>query len=137
MPQIDASRIVPRTATGRGNIGSLTDEASNGRFWLPGRYALLTFRVYCSGGSATAGADLTLSVDHRLGARFNRTLWTLKNIGTAGVPFGELRVREDEWHHYIMFDDGSARDIIVAQWTDPDSSDLTDWMIEALLYPVP
>ena len=136
MPAIDPSRIVQVSSVGRGNIGSLTDPQSNGRFSLPGAYALLTFHAYCTGGSATTGADLTISVDHRRGARFDRTLWTLPNFGTAGRPFVELRIGEQEWHHYLMFYEPPNQDIIVATWTDPDANDLSEWRLEANLYPV-
>jgi hypothetical protein len=47
-----------------------------------GRYSLKYLRIYYSAG--TTSADITLSVDHRLGSTFDFELFTIGNAGGGG-----------------------------------------------------
>lgn len=120
------------TLSGRGDMGSLTDTMAPPRFSLRKNYRLVSLRVkfYSGSGSAT----LTIKVDHRNGALFDRTLWSFDLVGSGGSDV-DFRVTQDERDTFTFYlnEELATRDEIVLTWTDPDGSKATQWAVDAEL----
>lgn len=117
--------------SGVGDMGDVSDKASNARFRLrdpvlPG-FCLVSVKVHFWGGSGSA--ELSLRVDHAKGISFDvQEASTKNNVGFSNPDWTWL-VPRDEWNHYSW----SQVSELVFEWTDPDGA--THWGIEVKVKP--
>jgi hypothetical protein len=120
-------QIITQAASGAGNMGDVTDETSTARFSLKDRpYVLSWMRIHFGGTGSGATADVVIKVDSRLGQAHDAVLYIVDDIATAADDDGFVRIERDEYEKWV-FQDG---DVIVVEWTNPDTDNLT-WAIEA------
>jgi len=121
--------IVSIRAEGLGDMGTVTDETSIGRFSLDQDYVLTRIRGHFSGGSGSA--TLSLYVDHRdTSGSYDSLLATWSSVGTGGAADLHHRIEAEEQHHWEF----RAGDVLCFTWTNPDSGTMR-WALEVGLCP--
>lgn len=132
------TNIVPVGLFGDGNMGDVTDPASDARFGLDsvppgGSYIPTMLKIRAFNG--TGSALLLLKVDHRKGSKFDFTLRRWKNfgVGTAAKYTNIfLRISEDpELRDWQMWRDPNSLilDRLVLEWANPDPGNM-EWAAE-------
>lgn len=129
-------KVIAYTAAGSADMGDVTDELSICRFALDAAHypqdvpsSMWRFvPVFIRGGfSGGTGSDtLTLKVDHRSTLiRLDHTLCTVASVGTSSASILNIRWDMDEYPQWVLF----YGDILVLEWTNPDSGTMT-WGVE-------
>lgn len=111
-PDLDNIQVL--TDKAGGNMGDVTDETSNARFYLDRTYTLVYAKVHFTG---TGTATLSVKMDSRFGSAHDMILRTIPGVGGGTDAF--IRVGDEEYRKFTFVVDGPDKDVCVLEWTNP------------------
>lgn len=128
--------------SGVGNMGSVTDRTSVGRFWLDediwvlSHYRATFGEAYgSSGASTTVSNTLQIVVDHRRRlsdpngtemAEFAFVYDEVLKVGFGGKVAINVRISDEDLRGFICY----RGDVLVFTWTNPDTDGKQRWDLE-------